>query len=282
MTANYQFIAYWPYLPNETGVNPYVSVPNPANPNDVTESEKVLTIHNIPNWQPANTGDNPDDYMIATSNGSYQSKYASTNGMVHFSFGHLLSQLVLQGYYVGIEENDVTIKSIKLNGVRIPVSNGKSSYIKPFEEQDAPSFDISKANNVEHTLYTPESPSTGMVLSQDTYYDTETGKNKNDGDNPITQPICRWLVVPSTGWGDISLDIQYSVEGASTFRSITSGISFDSNDGTNERPGEMLSGKTYILTLKFDSSGGGIDVKTVWVNGWVQAPNPINHTVYNW
>ena len=292
LTASYQFLAYWPYLPDGTNLTtedkanvPYVSVPVPADADAVTENERVLTIHNIPNWQRANTDDNPDDYMTATSSGSYQANYASENGVVHLTFEHLLSQLVLQGYYVGIKENEVTIKSIKLNGVRIPVSNGKSSYAKPFEEQEAPSFDISKDDDVEHTLYTPESPGTGMLLSQDTYY-TDAGKNKDGGDDPITQSICRWLVVPSTGWGNVSLDIQYSVKysavSTSTFRSIVSGISLNSNDGTNERPGEMLPGKTYILTLKFDSSGGGIDVKAVWVNGWQQAPNPVNHIVYNW
>ena len=283
LTASYQFIAYWPLLPDVTQADaPYVIVPEPDNPKDVTEDEKVLTIYNIPNWQRANTGDDPIDYMTATSIGSYQANYAYDNGVVHMTFGHLLSQLILVGYYIGIEENKVTIKSIKLNGVRIPVPNGKSTYTQSFDEQVDPSFDITKADNVEHMLYAPQSPATGMVLPEDTYYDIVTGKNKDYGDDPITQPITRWLVVPSTGWGNITLDVLYSIEGVATFKSTVTGISFTSNDGTNERPGEMLSGKTYILTLRFDSSGGGIDVKTVWVNQWQQAPNPINHEVYNW
>lgn len=284
--VSYQFIAYWPKKPKFADLTE-TDIANQITHVKVSEDgdNHFLTIHNIPNWQRANTNDNPDDYLTATSSGSYQADYASKNGVVHLTFGHLLSQLVLKGYYVGIEDNKVTIKNIILNGVHIPVSNGKSSYTEPFDEfdeQDAPWYDISKADNVQHTLYTPESPSTGMELSVNTYYNTITGKNKENGDNPITQPISRWLVVPSTGWGNISLDITYSVQGASTFRSIVSGIALDSNDGTNERPGEMLPGKTYILTLVFDSSGGGINVKTVWVNGWQPAPIGINHTVYNW
>ena len=104
-----------------------------------------------------------------------------------------------------------------------------------------------------------------------TYYDEDPEKTIT----PTT--ISQWLVVPSNGWGNITLEASYNI-GSATYTSQSTGITFDSGENN---PSEMLPGKTYILTLKFDSSGGGLDVKTVWVNGWNEQ-TPISPKVFNW
>ena len=106
--ASYQFGAYWPHLTdNETEANggPYVS-----------ETGKVLTIHDIPYWQPTSTG---TDILVATKAGKYNSDpvtgqdFKVQNGIVKFQFEHILSNVLFRAYYVGAQA-EVGVSQVRL------------------------------------------------------------------------------------------------------------------------------------------------------------------------
>lgn len=260
--VSYQFIAYWPKLPSQSGSGPYVS-----------ESERVLTIHDIPNWQAANPTDNCTDYLTATEKGRYikdnQEYSPFSDDYVKFNFNHLLSKLEIWAYYIGVEANVVKVNSITINGNNIPVYGQNSNYTEPFDGQGSASYSTPRGNTTP-SLYDKGQAAQGFSL-EGTYYDEDPEKTIT----PIK--ISQWLIVPSTGWGNIKLNTNYSI-GSATYTSESTGITFDSGE---DNPSEMLPGKTYILTLKYDSSGGGLDVHTVWVNDW-NVQTPVSHKVYNW
>lgn len=273
--VSYQFMAYWPRMgdndPGDGGT--YVS----------EDGQRVFHMHNIPNWQDT-TDVNCTDYLSAQVRGQYRSE--DTDNLASLAFGdgyvklrmrHILSKLVVEGFYVGMEEKPIKIDSIKIIGASIPLTDGVSLYDEPFDGQANPSYTISRGS-VPHMLYKKETPAADGLSLDGTYYDEETAPA-----DPITKTICGWLVVPATGWGDITLRITYKIgNSAASYTSDVKGISFDSvDDNGDERSGEMLPGGVYILTLKFDSTSGGIDVQAVWVKDWQQRPM-IQNIVYNW
>ena len=275
--VSYQFVAYWPKLPKSSEI-----AENSTAPNVDENGERVLTIYNIPNWQDSALVDQCNDYLTSQVRGHYKSTdpdiylpFISDN-YVHFNFQHLLSKLTLRGYYVGVQDNIIYINSLSLNGTAIPVFGGYCKYTEPFEGQDDASYTFDKGPS-QPVLYS-KSGETGLSLA-DTYFNTQA----NPAPKINSKTICKWLVVPSTGWGNIKLEVNYSIINESiglnkTYVSDITGISFDSDEN---HPAEMLASKSYGLTLKFDSADGGIELQGVWVNDWTTQPD-ISQTVYNW
>lgn len=256
--VSYQFIAYWPHMTAEDPGDGSVYV---------SESNRVLTIHNIPNWQDATVG---ADIMTSARTGQYRSSTGDAlfgNGMVPFTFTHRLALVGFTGFYIGIEDIKVKITNITLrkNTSDILSANGKVSYTEPFGGQDGStgfSAPVKAADNV--VLY--NNP-TGVVLDSDQFLD-ET----QPGDSYTPAEICTWLSVPSDGWDNVFVDVHYSIGDGST-QTSTLNLSLDD--------GQTVGGYSYIFKLKFDTAGGGIIVETIFVKDWSN-PIEVSKPVYNW
>ena len=132
--AYYQFVAYWPHLQSAADQHnasaPWVDNANVIGQN--TTENMLLTLHNIPNWQDS-ISDNTRDYLVATSKGKYKDSDYS-NGIVPFTFSHILSKLTIKAYYVGVKENHISVLNITLgrDGNNLLSTNGVVNYTKPF------------------------------------------------------------------------------------------------------------------------------------------------------
>ena len=88
-------------------------------------------------------------------------------------------------------------------------------------------------------------------------------------------------MVPSTGWQNLGLRIDYTIAGSSDITFNVNNLTL-STTGSNNQPqtGVTASGKSYLVTLKFDSSGGGVELQSVLVKNWDD--KDIAAPVYNW
>ena len=267
--ASYQFIAYWPHL-GETSVNgaPYVS-----------EQNKSLTIHDIPFWQDASLAASAD-FMTARRLGNYSLGSFTENDVtkVRFTFSHILAKFEIRAYYVGVKQSHVRINGISLtpgnSSNPILQTNGKASFTHGFENnQGTATFSgNTPTSTTSHALYAPAL--TGIELSEDTF-DDEIAPQDNEYDD-----VCAWLMVPCSGWQNLGLSINYSIAGSGSIISNVYGLTLSTTVGENVQTGVTASGKTYVVTLKFDSSGGGVDLYSVLVKDW--QTSEIEKTVYNW
>lgn len=279
--AYYQFVAYWPHLQSAADQNnasaPWVGNANVIGQN--TTGNMKLTLHNIPNWQDS-VSSATRDYLVATSLGKYKGSEEGvthySDGIVKFSFSHILSKLTIRAYYVGVKENHVSVHNITLGGTDLLSTDGVADYTKPFGANSATAaFTSPTKGGTSQVLFnanatTPASPHT---LQETAFYDQDTPANTP---NCLRESICSWLVIPTGGWNNLTLDVSFAVGDETTPTRIeVPGV----NIGT-EAPYAMASGYQYILTLKFDSSGGGIDVEMVYVKDWINTD--VNHEVYNW
>lgn len=268
--ASYQFIAYWPHLGSAAGNTAYVS-----------EQDKVLTIHNIPFWQDASLAASAD-FMTAERRGNYvQGDFNDQNDAtkVRFTFSHILAKFVVRAYYVGKKENTVVVKGLRLttglaSGNKILSSSGVADYTQPYggaEGTTGFTGNTPTSTNA-HTLFQPDN---GTTLPTTTF-DADTVGSTHDYQN-----ICAWLMVPSTGWQNLGLRIDYTIAGSSDITFNVNNLTL-STTGSNNQPqtGVTASGKSYLVTLKFDSSGGGVELQSVLVKNWDD--KDIAAPVYNW
>lgn len=280
LTASYQFLAYWPYLPDGASVvnaeeDPYVSV-----------HERALIIHNVPYWQTAEEG---MDVMTSVRVGSYRSisdadgTDFSERDEVGFMFRHVLSNLVIKAYYINGTPDSV--------GHATPDDKTDDGvYIKDitFMESDA-SHDVFGNGKADFThLYTDRKASlsseTPLVYTDDPFA-LLTGarkrvefKNEWKEDDPDFEPstIGSWLVVPHK-WNGIKIGVNYTVGGVaknSLDNPVPTTLGVESEDYM------LQPGKTYTLTLLFDVSNGSITVQKIGVSNWTDYD--ATHYVYNW
>ena len=269
--ASYQFIAYWPHLGS-----------NQVNTAYVSEQDQELTIHNIPFWQDASLAESAD-FMTATRKGNYTA--GDFNDLseppvakVRFTFSHILAKLVIRAYYVGTQQNLINITGLSLttgvvSGNKILGTSGKASYTQSFGENTTAAFaDNTPNSTTTHILYHPEND--GITLPTSTFCATDESEHDY-------QIICEWLMVPCSGWQDLGLRIDYSIAGSSTIPFNVNGLTLSTTGSNNQvQTGVTASGKSYVVTLKFDSSGGGVDLQSVLVKDW--EIQEINTGVYNW
>ena len=258
--ASYQFAAYWPH---ELTGGAFTS-----------EANKVLTINDIPNWQEETAG---SDIMVATKLGKYRgnSGEATTlsGGTVNFDFAHILSNIYFQGYYVGIQDNQVNILSMELSGTNMLTTDGNADYTLPFAGQSTPAqgFGTVTTGQSQHTLLPATTP---VTLPTTSYYnDNENNPNQYD-----YSPICSWLVIPSTGWQNLTLTVTYSLGNLNQTPAPAAipaaPVRISLGDGT------INPQYKYLVTLKFNSASKGIEVESVKVADWNEIT--ITPGVYNW
>ena len=267
--ASYQFVAYWPHL-GQTSVNGAAYA---------TQQNKVLTIHDIPFWQDASLAASAD-FMTAERRGNYSAGDFTEDQVtkVRFTFSHILAKLVIKAYYVGVQANDVSISGIRLTkGLpaenRILSPTGKADYSQPYggAEGTAGFTGNTPSSTGNHTLYNPNDAHT---LSAESFDD------EVDPEDYTSDEICQWLMVPCSGWTDLGLSIDYSIGGSSTITTNVNGLTLSTTIDNQVQTGQTASGKSYIITLKFDSSGGGVDLQSVLVRNWTSQDVPTG--VYNW
>lgn len=271
----YQFVAYWPHLQSAETTGPWAENTNVIGQN--TTGNMQLKLHNIPNWQDS-ASSATRDYLVATSLGKYKGSEEGvthySDGIVKFTFSHILSKLTIRAYYVGVKENHVSVHNITLGGTDLLGTNGTADYTKPFGGNiNEPAFSTPVKGSTSQVLFNAATPDAAHTLQESAFYDQDTPDNTP---NCVHESICSWLVVPTGGWNNLTLDVSFAVGDETTPTRIeVPGV----NIGT-EAPYAMASGYQYILTLKFDSSGGGIDVEMVYVKDWNDTS--VDHEVYNW
>lgn len=282
--AYYQFVAYWPHLQSAADQNnasaPWVENANVIGQN--TTAGMLLTLHNIPNWQDSISHDTRD-YLVAQSKGKYKGSGEGvtyySNGIVPFTFSHILSKLTIKAYYVGVKENHISVHNITLGreGNNLLSANGVVNYTKPYGggNSAAAAFTTPTKGGTSQVLFNANAttPATPHTLQETAFYDQDTPANTP---HCLHEAICTWLVVPTGGWNGLKLNVSFAIGNDAEPTPIeVSGINIGTADAY-----AMASGYQYILTLKFDSSGGGIDVEMVYVKDWVD--NNVDHEVYNW
>lgn len=268
--AVYQFIAYWPHFGSTAGNGTYVS-----------EQDKILTIHNIPNWQDGSLITSAD-IMTATQRGNYSNKlFTDKDGIqsekVNFTFSHRLAKLIIRAYFVGDKNTHVFIQGLSFSGASF-LSEGTVNYREGFGGQpsiDNPGMETPVLDNRNHTLFD------GDVELGDDEFDDEQPNPIPEGEEdptpytPVT--VCTWLVVPSAGWHNLGLNISYGIGAGNAAETTTVTVSIDPNQNQEYYLEEA---HAYVINLRFDSTSGGVEVEKVYVKDWndVDVAKP----VYNW
>ena len=286
--VSYQFIAYWPHLTDDVSATaPYVSVLPPVS-GDYTEQTKVLTIHNVPNWQPVNG--NEVDYMTAATSGKYRTSVqhevaAFYNGTVHLSFRHILSQLIIKACYIGSEFESNSGLGVKVNSIKLEKSDANEQVLSNTSSGDIVNVtDFSqKYSDNDAAPLTPASPKTNMadecILSLPEVripYMDELTKQFTFEDSHPTEPqvVGRWLMVPHK-WQNLNISVNRKIGSAGYAYSapvpVTAG---ESNYHYVTQPGS-----TYIITLMIDVATGGI-TGSVDIQNWIEQNT--THEVHNW
>ena len=262
--ASYQFAAYWPYFDDD----------NTCGTTYVSESNKELTINDVPNWQPELSG---NDILVATKHGTHSEGGELAGNTVYLRFEHILANIVIRAYYVGVQQSHVNILDLKLNGASMLTTNGSADYVMPFSQADmAKGFDSNTivTGNGSHTLLSQATDSP-VTLTEDAFCDESLADPEYD-----VEDVCSWFVVPSTGWSGLTLDVKYSI-GDITPSSAPSSIDASvSNPAITINAGTTLPHYKYIVTLKFNSASNGVVVQSIKVADW--ATKEIDTEVYNW
>lgn len=285
MSAYYHYVAYWPHKTNDEVVVTHV----------INGSDHTLTL-TIPNWQPAATG---DDWMIATSAGnatSYFNRGNYTDGMVYFTFSHLLAQIEIQAWYYGNKDKKAVITDLTLGdnsthelpndaegstttvsrnyatanssnvwngGTALTLSGEKVLLSSNTAELARFSKDVNGSRNTSDV-------GGGLWVYNETTHDYTTQVTDLDSDNlPLPDQVSRWLVVPFTTEDNIPLTVGYKVNGV---------VMPEANISTGL--GEIESGKRYIIRLKINTNTNVLQVENVWVKDWDS--QAIDKEVYNW
>lgn len=249
-SAYYHFVAYWPH-----GLSTSHNLTN-----------HTMTINDVPNWQNA-SGDAVSDILVAYSQKSAVNYLNENRGEVPFSFKHLLAQVIIKAWYFGNEDNKPYIKELTIGSAEKPVAS-KSGTTK---------IDCLYDGSTEHpTSYSGPSVSGEKTLMKNAsgdaveqYFETDVAGK----DSPLRTTMCTWLVAPfgtelSTSV-PIFIEYQFGAEGSK-----------QTKDG--EVPlGHLEAGNSYILTLRFDTSGEKLNLEAIVVQKWLPGAD-IDKAVYNW
>ena len=266
--AKYQFFAYWPRIisDSEPSFEPGTTEPY------VTESGKIATLCNIPNWQ---YGDAADDYMTATSFGVYNKEggYKYNNGRVAFRFSHLLSQLIIKGYYIGSREDTITVTGFELKESQEDAMDVLTSSATDF------SLDFSEYGYAITMSDNSSDYGRSNIILQNAEIGISKASYTEDGSSARfdTALVAKWFMVPHP-WNSIQLCVSYKI-GIDGMEKTSEPIVVNwVNDPTDF---EFAAGSKYTLTLKFNSAGQGVTIESVYVSDWIDSKvDPMG--VYNW
>lgn len=280
--AWYQFVGYWPRLGTEAGTDPGISAPYVS----IDNTDKVLTIHNIPNWQRVNLSGNGNetDYLTAIREGSYND--FKSNNTVDLTFAHLLSKFTVKAYYIGPE--DESEYGVRITKVTLKSPESETNVLDGVENTDnstPASTDFRRSvTDLEATQVTTTqdlNANTVDMVSSYVLFNEESGKiqYKDElADNPVFEPttVAQWLVVPHV-WRNVQFEVEFaqgSAENTKIQESAPVTIGKEHDDYA------ILPGHSYSVTLYFDVSNSGLKVETVAVQEWTE--HNVNREVYNW
>ena len=243
-TVSYQFFAYWPHLGSSAPQNgsAWVSATDVNSLNSTADMS--FTLNNIPNWQNAADA-NTIDFLTSLEVGKYRSNDPDPlfqSGTVIFNFSHILSKLIIQGYYEGEVNNHVKVHNITLKGDGILLAGGSSDHQTTISTSAFTQVD--KASSQQTVNQTLLNNATGVQV-------LETAFKLNDQAQYIPTPLCEWLLVPTDGWSNLTLSVTYAI-GSAAQQTSEIAIASIGTGNTNL----MESGKSYVLNLKFNTKGG--------------------------
>lgn len=280
--ASYQFLAYWPYLPSEPDANdatkPYATSPAKQ---ELTANydNKELTLHNIPNWQTVSIGNNLQDdvcdYMTANRRGIYASDFST--GIVSFSFNHLLSQLIIKAYYIGIDKT--SSGGVIVKGFTMHKSGADDQVLGAGTTDFKQRYDDTKARQV--TIADDgQGVNIADMVDEYKFFDYSTGISipyDNELDDTPAAPVVigSWLFIPHK-WQNLVLTVTRKVGADNDSESGPAQITL----GSDRDQYKTLAGKTYTVTLMFDTSSGGLVVASIDVQNWTE--QKATREVYNW
>ena len=282
LTASYQFIAYWPYREATSGNGFHVTSMAPARPDPIEDQHKEIRLHHVPNWQMVN--DTVKDIMTATTVGRYNPDF-SFFGSVRMSFHHVLSQLVIKAYYIGSYLDSTLTGGVVVQGIKLYASKDASdNYIDSvliggttdFKQRYDDDKPVLLTKRMDADADTIDKDIMYTLWDDDTFADTIAYKNELEED-PYFEPtvVNRWLMIPHR-WKDLGLKVVYK-EGSAE-RQISEQVSVTL--GKEHDDYYTLPGKTYIITLLFDTSNGGVTVESIAVENWIT--HDVTRELYNW
>lgn len=270
--ASYQFIAYWPYNSAQSGSGWYVTDKKPTGQETLNNTHKVITIHNVPNWQSVNGSE--VDIMTAVKWGEYATYFSDRTA--HMEFHHILSQVRIEAYSVGTSApvyiNSLTLNESSLGANDVLEGSGASTDFRqkydesatPLEEPDEP---VAGENYLDLTS------STTLVSGANIHI--QYVNEMEDNPTTVYTPLGHWLVVPHK-WQNLGLTINRKIGDGGTFEDREATITLGAANDY-----KILAGKKYVITLVFDTTNGGIKVASVAVKDW-EEPEEENREVYNW
>ena len=289
----YQFIGYWPRLGSTTNSDPLVSDPYVT----INDDDKVLTIHNIPNWQRVDlTGSDPNidetDFLTTIREGSYAD---FNSDVVDLTFSHLLSKFTIKAYYIGPEvevtqENPygVRIKKITLQS---PGKNDKNVLdgVKNADNSTPASTDFKRSTTdlLATQVTTDQDVNANTVDMVNSYvlFNEESANIQykdeiNDENNPYFTPttVAQWLMIPHV-WKDVQFVVEYA-KGSSDASDTKTQESSPVTIGKEYDDYATLPGHSYTVTLYFDVSNSGLKVESVAVEEWTE--HNVTREFYNW
>ena len=266
-TVSYQFFAYWPHLGSSAPQNgsAWVSATDVNSLNSTADMS--FTLNDIPNWQDAADA-NTIDFLTSLEVGKYRSNDPDPlfqSGTVIFNFSHILSKLIIQGYYEGEVNNHVKVHNITLKGDGILLAGGSSDHQTTISTSAFTQVDKASAQQtVNQTLL---NNATGVQV-------LETAFKLNDQAQYTPTPLCEWLLVPTDGWSNLTLSVTYAI-GSAAQQTSEIAIASIGTGNTNL----MESGKSYVLNLKFNTKGG-IELEAMYISKWVDVDQ--SEELYNW
>lgn len=270
----YYFVAYWPHLGTDSGSSPYVS-----------ETNHVLTINDVPNWQCADGSEK--DILTDASEGAGVNYVKDSLCTVKFRFRHLLARVQIKAYYIGDQEVQVTVKNLKFGANetehKVPTSSGSVDFTRDYTAASntvsegvvtmgGPHDLISSNVQIPKTAFcSDDSDPTSLVFPG---YPAAPDPNHVDGGK---YDVCTWLVVPFTATSDEHESIPIKV---SYWIGEVQGDPIES-DAKLTGCKNMAAGNSYELTLKFDTNSQGIECQSVYVKNWESGPSE-GKQVFNW
>ena len=272
--ASYQFIAYWPYNSAQSGSGWYVTDKKPTGQETLNNTHKVITIHNVPNWQSVNGSE--VDIMTAVKWGEYATYFSDRTA--HMEFRHILSQVRIEAYSVGTSApvyiNSLTLNESSQGANDVLEGSGASTDFRqkydesatPLEEPDEP---VAGENYLDFTS------STTLPLLSDPNEPIQYVNEMEDNPTTVYTKLGHWLVVPHK-WQNLVLNINRKIGDSGSFENREATITLGAANDY-----KILAGRKYVITLVFDTTNGGIKVASVAVKDW-DDPEEENREVYNW
>ena len=213
--------------------------------------------------------------MTANRRGKYADDFST--GTVSFSFSHLLSQLIIKAYYIGIDKE--SNGGVIVKGFTLHKSGADEQVLGAGTTDFKQRYNDARARQV-----TVDDDGQGAniadMVDEYKFFDYSTGISipyDNELDDIPASPVVigSWLFIPHK-WRDLVLTVTRKVGADNDSESGPAQITL----GADRDLYRTLAGKTYTVTLMFDTSSGGLVVASIDVQNWTD--QKAIREVYNW